>query len=106
VITSAQEAFGIEYTTIDTIARVDRRTVFRWKERISASSTAARKNLPPLLQLTRLLQEVFRSEADAREWLHGSVPSLRDRMPVDLVRKGKIRSVVSVLASYQSGSFL
>lgn len=106
VITSAHEAFGIEYTTMGKLAKVDRRTVLRWKERSNAPSTAARKNLQPLLQLTRLLQEVFRSEADAREWLHSSVPALRDQMPVDLLREGKVRPVIGVLATYQSGAFL
>ena len=106
VIASAHDVFGIEYTTMSRVAKVDRRTVLRWKERSNAPGSAARKNLQPLMQLTRLLQEVFRSSEDAREWLHSSVATLGDRMPVDLLREGRVRPVVQVLATYQSGAFL
>ncbi len=106
VITSAHEAFGIEYATMGRLAKVDRRTVLRWKERSNAPGTAARRNLQPLLQLTRLLQEVFRSTEAAREWLHSSVPAFGDRMPVDLLREGRVRPVVRLLATYQSGAFV
>jgi uncharacterized protein (DUF2384 family) len=106
VITSAHEVFGIEYTTMSRLANVDRRTVLRWKERSHEPSSTARQNLLPLLQLTRLLQEVFRTSEDAREWLRSSVPALGDRIPVDLLREGRIRPVVRVLATYQSGAFL
>jgi uncharacterized protein (DUF2384 family) len=50
------------------------------------------------------LLRLYPSEA-AERWLVGANPSLGDRRPVDLIRRGQAREVLDAIASERAGSF-
>jgi uncharacterized protein (DUF2384 family) len=41
----------------------------------------------------------------AERWLIGANPSLGERRPVDLIRRGQAREVLDAIASERAGSF-
>ena len=43
--------------------------------------------------------------AVAERWLFGLNPSLRDRRPIDLIRRGETREVLDAIANERAGSF-
>ena len=50
------------------------------------------------------LLRLYSSEA-AERWLVGANPSLGDRRPLDLIRRGQAREVLDAIANEQAGSF-
>lgn len=45
------------------------------------------------------------SAAAAERWLVGMNPSLGERRPIDLIRRGQTREVLDAIANEQAGSF-
>jgi transcriptional regulator with XRE-family HTH domain len=50
------------------------------------------------------LLRLYEPEA-ARAWLVGFNPHLRDRRPIDLVRKGKLEELMSAIRAERAGSY-
>lgn len=50
------------------------------------------------------LLRVYSTEA-AERWLVGTNPSLGDRRPLDLIRRGQSRDVLDAIASERAGSY-
>jgi uncharacterized protein (DUF2384 family) len=50
------------------------------------------------------LMRLYSAEA-AERWLVGMNPSLGDRRPVDLIRRGQAREVLDAIANERAGSF-
>jgi uncharacterized protein (DUF2384 family) len=62
--------------------------------------------LEALSQISYLLDEAFEIREDGLTWLYTPVPLLKGRCPIDLMRKGELDQVLSVLAGQYSGAFV
>lgn len=105
IIEAAREAFGLTYTELASALGVDRRTVLRYRRRASVPSPAVRARMNEAREIRFLLGEVFGDREARWEWLHSSVPLLRGRRPIDLIRQGKLDEVLGVLAGLYSGAY-
>lgn len=56
-------------------------------------------------ELHHLLGAVFRDQDAARQWLHAPSPALRGKTPMGEIRRGRMESVIGLLAAIESGSF-
>ena len=104
-IESANELLGLTYTGIAEALGVHRQTVFRYRKHESVPSPEVQERMAQIRELLYLLSEVFTDRDAQLEWLYGPVPLLRDRRPIDLIRKGEFDDVMSVLAGQYSGAF-
>lgn len=100
----ARQRFGLAYTEVAEALGVDRRTLFRYRKKLSVPSQRVRVRLEKMREIGYLLDELFEEREEAMEWLYSPVPMLRGRRPVDLVRAGELEDVVSVLAGLHSGA--
>jgi DNA-binding XRE family transcriptional regulator len=85
---------------------VSRRSVQRYSNGDSNPTRKVMKKIADLRDLSILLDEVFVDREAAVRWLNTSVPVLKGRRPVDLIRRGELDQVISALASVYSGAFL
>jgi uncharacterized protein (DUF2384 family) len=56
-------------------------------------------------EIEHLLAEVFEDREAALEWLYSPVPILQKKRGIDLIRRGELDEVRSVLAGLHSGAF-
>lgn len=103
-IENAHEAFGLNYSQVASMLGVDRRTVLRYRKTKNIPSERVRAQMEKVREIEHLLEEVFNGEILQLKWLYSSVPLLRGRRPVDLLRNGKLDEVLSVLAGLYSGA--
>lgn len=85
---------------------VSRRSIQRYSNGDSNPTRKVMEKIADLRDLSILLDEVFEDREGAVRWLHRSVPMLKGRRPVDLIRRGELDQVISTLASLYSGAFL
>ena len=104
-IQRANEIFGLNYTEMAEALGVHRQTVFRYRKLESVPSAEVQEILAKFREIAYLLSEVFVNRDAQLEWLYSPVPLLRDRRPIDLIRKGEFDEVMSVLAGQYSGAF-
>ena len=104
-IRRATEDFGLNFSEVASALGVHRQTVFRYRKQKSVPSAKVQDRLAKIRELFFLLDEVFLDRDAQLEWLYGPVPMLRGRRPIDLIRKGELDEIVSVLAGLQSGAF-
>jgi putative toxin-antitoxin system antitoxin component (TIGR02293 family) len=104
-ITQAQEALQLNNVELASALSVDRRTILRYRNQDSVPSPGTRERFIKLEELLYLLTQVFVDDSARLEWLHTPVPMLRGRQPIDLIRKGELEQVISVLAGLYSGAF-
>ena len=100
----ARGAFGLNYVDIASALDIDRRTLLRYRNLLNTPVPEVRNRLEALRQITFLLNEIFTSREDGLRWLYEPVPLLQGRRPVDLIRKGELNEVLSILAGVYSGS--
>ncbi len=82
---------------------VDAAQVTRWRR--GGGIDDANAGRVDLLELVMAhLLRLYSSEA-AERWLVGANPSLGDRRPLDLIRRGQAREVLDAIANEQAGSF-
>ncbi len=105
-VENAHKTFGLSYSEVASVLGVDRRTLLRYRRRLNIPSPKTRASMEKIREIRYLLKEVFNGEEAAREWLYASVPLLRDRRPIDLMRKGELDQVLSVLAGLHSGAYI
>ena len=103
-IEEARGAFGLNYIDIASALDVDRRTLLRYRKLLNTPVPETRERLEALRQIAFLIDEVFESREDGLRWLYQPVPLLQGRRPVDLIRKGELNEVLSILAGLYSGS--
>jgi putative toxin-antitoxin system antitoxin component (TIGR02293 family) len=105
-IQRANEILGLNFTEVAEALGVHRQTVFRYRKLESVPSSEVQEQLAKIRELSYLLSEVFVNTEVQLEWLYSPVPLLRDRRPIDLIRKGEFDEVMSVLAGHYSGAFV
>ena len=105
-IQRANEILGLNFTEVAEALGVHRQTVFRYRKLETVPSAEVQERLAKIREIAYLLSEVFIDDEAQLEWLYSPVPLLRDRRPLDLIRKGKFDEVMSVLAGHYSGAFV
>jgi putative toxin-antitoxin system antitoxin component (TIGR02293 family) len=105
-IEESRESFGLNYGDIASALDVTRRMLLRYRKEKNTPSPKVRDRLEALRQISHLLDEVFTDREDALQWLYTPVPLLQGRRPIDLMRKGELDEVLSVLAGHHSGAFV
>lgn len=98
---------GLKYSDLGSIAGAATRTAQRWGDRrdLTVPSGEHRAKFEQLRELKRLLATTFPNESAALEWLHREVPLLQRRRPIDLIRQGRLRPIIEVLAGAHAGAF-
>jgi uncharacterized protein (DUF2384 family) len=98
---------GLTYSELGTLTGATTRTAQRWGDAraLTLPSGRHRTKLEQLRELKRLVTTTFPSERAALEWLQREVPLLKGHRPIDLIRQGKLRPVVEVLAGAHAGAF-
>jgi len=104
-VDETQKNLGLNDGELAKLLGVDRRTILRYRKEATAPSGEVRQRIQALRDLFYLLDQVFRTDEDAKDWLYSPVLSLRARRPIDLLRAGKLDEVVSELAGLDSGVF-
>lgn len=104
-IEAAHEAFGLNYGDLAKALEVTRRMLLRYRKEENTPSPKVRERLEALRQISCLLDEVFIDPEEGLRWLYTPVPDLQGRSPIDLMRKGELDKVLSVLAGQYSGAF-
>lgn len=105
-IEDARESFGLNYGDLASALEVTRRMLLRYRKEKNTPSPKVRDRLEALRQISHLLDEVFTNREDGLIWLYTPVPLLQGRRPIDLMRKGELDEVLSVLAGHYSGAFV
>jgi len=105
-IQRANEILGLNFTEVAEALGVHRQTVFRYRKLESVPSAEVQERLAKIREIAYLLSEVFVNKETQLEWPYSPVPLLRDRRPIDLIRKGEFDEVMSVLAGHYSGAFV
>jgi uncharacterized protein (DUF2384 family) len=106
VVSWAHDDLELDYSVIGRVAKAHKRTVIRWKDRTSAPSPKHRTRLRHFFELRRLMGLVFTTPVDGKRWLHTPIPALKDQAPIDFLRRGSVRPVLEVLATFHSGAFV
>ncbi len=102
----AHETLSLDRNEVATAVDADRRTIYRWRCGQSAPSREHCERIDDMRELRFLLETVL-PDPDARlEWLHCSVPALRGRTPVSVIKRGRVVDVMGVLAGVYSGAFV
>jgi uncharacterized protein (DUF2384 family) len=103
-IDKALQTFGLNYVEVAGTLGVDRRTILRYRKQDSIPTPSVRARLEKLREITYLLGKVFVDRDAQLEWLYSPVPLLRDRRPIDLIRKGDLDEVLSILTGIYTGA--
>ncbi len=105
-IEDARESFGLTYGDLASTLDVTRRMLLRYRKEKNTPSPKVRDRLEALRQISHLLDLIYVNREDGLPWLYTPVPLLQGRRPIDLMRKGKLDEVLSVLAGHYSGAFV
>jgi uncharacterized protein (DUF2384 family) len=104
-ILMAGNKLGLNLNEVASALDVHPRTVYRYKNHESAPSPDVRDRLGKLREISQLLTEVFVDQEARLTWLYSEVPMLRGQLPIDVIRKGELDEVISILAGLYSGAF-
>lgn len=105
-IEGARKTFGLNYVDIASALDVDRRTLLRYRKEMNTPSPKVRDRLEALRQISHLLNLIYVNREDGLTWLYTPVPLLQGRRPIDLMRRGELDEVLSVLAGFYSGAHI
>jgi transcriptional regulator with XRE-family HTH domain len=105
-IDEARQILGLTYAEIASALGVTGRMLLRYRKEKNTPSRKVLLQLDHLRHIIYLLGEVFRDREEGLGWLFSPVNSLQGRRGIDLIRKGELDEVVSVLAALYSGAFL
>lgn len=103
-IEGARQTFGLNYVDIASALDVDRRTLLRYRKEMNTPSPKVRDRLEALRQISHLLDLIYVNREDGLTWLYTPVPLLQGCRPIDLMRRGELDEVLSVLAGFYSGA--
>ncbi len=104
-IEDVHESLGLSYSEIADALGVDRRTLLRHRKLLNVPSARVRMRMEKLREIDHLLGDVFNDHDAALEWLYSPIPLLRGKRGIDLIRRGDLDEVLSVLAGLHAGSF-
>lgn len=102
----AHDALELTFGEIGLVVDADERTVRRWREAEVAPRARHQASLDALVELRHLLGELFESPEAAAEWLNRPIRAFRGQPPVAMIRRGRLKDVVEVLATMESGAFV
>ena len=85
---------------------VNRRTIGRWRERLSEPSPEHRKNLERISQLRYFLSTSFRDPEAAQAWMQTPLAALQGRTPHFAICEGDLDRVVRLLGTLASGAHI
>lgn len=105
-IEDARESFGLTYGDLASALDVTRRMLLRYRKEMNTPSPKVRDRLEALRQISHLLDLIYVNREDGLTWLYTPVPLLQGRRPIDLIRKGELDEVLSVLAGFYSGAHI
>jgi len=100
-----REEYEWDNADIAAALQVDRRTIQRYSSGASYPTRRVRNSIADLRELAILLDEIFLDDADALRWLNQTVPALKGRRPIDLIKRGKLGEVLTALTTYHTGAF-
>jgi len=101
----ADREMGLNNSQVASALGVSQRSLYRYKKLENAPSPDVRERLSMLREITQLLNEIFSENDDQLHWLYNTVPLLRGQRPIDLIQKGELEKVISILAGVHSGAF-
>ena len=104
-IEDAYKSLGLNYAELAAALGVDRRTLLRYRKQKSVPSMRVRARMEKIREIEHLLDEIFDDHDAALEWLYSPVPILQRKRGIDLIRRGDLEKVLSVLAGLHSGAF-
>jgi uncharacterized protein (DUF2384 family) len=104
-IEDAHVSLGLSYAELASALGVDRRTLLRYRKLLNVPSARVRTQMGKIREIDHLLNEVFKDREVALEWLYSPVPILHGRRAIDLIRRGDLDGVLSVLAGLHSGAY-
>ena len=103
-IERARTSFGLKYVDLASALDIDRRTLLRYRKSMSTPVPDVRDRLEALRQISYLIDKLFVDRNEGLAWLYEAVPLLQGRRPIDLMRKGELNEILSILAGLYSGS--
>ena len=98
------EEASIDATGVARILGKDPKTVQRWLHRSAAPQWAVRETLLALNVVLEKLAEIV-EPGSAQDWLFTPVPALDYHRPVDLIREGQARDVLTLIDAIGEGVF-
>lgn len=104
-IEEAQRYLGLKNKEVAAVLEVNQRTVYRYKNKRNVPRQHVRERIEKLRELQYLLHEVFDDEDAANSWIYSPVSLLKERRPIDLIRRGELDDIIAVLAGMYSGSY-
>ncbi len=102
----AHDTLALSFGEIGTAVDADERTVRRWRGSEVAPRARHQASLEALVDLRHLLGEVFANQPEAIEWLNTPLKAFRGHPPLTMIRRGRLKDVVEVLATMESGAYL
>ncbi len=105
-IQQANDILGLNSIEVAEALGVHRQTVFRYRKLESVPSAEVQERLTKIREISYLLAEVFINIEAQHEWLYSPELLLRDRRPIDLIKKGEFDEIMSVLAGHYSGAYI
>ena len=102
----AHDVLALSFGEIGAAVDADERTVRRWRGSEVAPRARHQASLEALVDLRHLLEEVFETPKAAAEWLNTPIKAFRGHPPVTMLRRGRLKDVVEVLATMESGAFV
>lgn len=100
------DELALGYREIGAAVDANERTVRRWEGRTAVPQPRHQEKLRSFQELRHLLQTVFESKAEADEWMHSPLPTFRGHSPLAVIANGRLRDVIEVLATIESGAYL
>jgi uncharacterized protein (DUF2384 family) len=100
------ESLGLNNAQVASAIGVNERTLYRYKSAENAPSPAVVDQLSKLREITQLLSEIFTDKNAQFEWLYSAAPVFRGQRPIDMIKKGDLDKVISILSGVQSGTFI
>lgn len=102
----AVDEMGLNNSQVASAIGVTPRTLYRYKNEENAPSPETIEQLGKLREISQLLNDVFKDETSQFDWLYRSVPSLKGKRPIELIKRGELDKVISILSGIQSGAFI
>lgn len=102
----AHGTLALSFGEIAAAVDADERTVRRWRGKEVAPQARHQASLEALDDLRHLVETVFETPAQLAEWLDTPLKAFRGQSPAAMLRRGRVKDVVGVLATMESGAFV
>ncbi|WP_422390178.1 hypothetical protein [Arthrobacter sp. N1] len=102
---AALKEYGVSQADIATVVKVDPKTVYSWKARISRPRVKTYTRLDGLREVVGVLSDSL-STRGVGQWLHAPSRLLESKRPLDALREGKQEAVLQAARSFVDGSYV